>query len=81
MILAHPKTTEILTKTDPPNPACLPQMDDCDAVVLSSESMPSSEPPSGDESSRTLTGNRKVPRWRKKYLVAGLFSDYYKDGE
>ncbi|KAK8390288.1 hypothetical protein O3P69_010163 [Scylla paramamosain] len=57
------------------------EMDDCDAVVLSSESMPSSEPPSGDESSRTLTGHRKVPRWRKKYLVAGLFSDYYKEGE
>ncbi|KAG0718933.1 hypothetical protein GWK47_051534 [Chionoecetes opilio] len=57
------------------------EMDDCDAVVLSSESMPSSEPPSGDESGRTLTGHRKVPRWRKKYLVAGLFSDYYKDGE
>ncbi|KAK4303465.1 hypothetical protein Pmani_024522 [Petrolisthes manimaculis] len=57
------------------------EVEDCDAVVLSSESMPSSEPPSGDESNRTLTGNRKVPRWRKKYLVAGLFSDHYKDDE
>lgn len=32
---------------------------------------------SSDEAKR----NRKVPRWRKKYLVAGLFSDYYKEGE
>nr|XP_045602835.1 uncharacterized protein LOC123761033 isoform X3 [Procambarus clarkii] len=57
------------------------KVDDSDAIVLSSESMPSSEPPSGDESNRTLTGNRRVPRWRKKYLVAGLFSTYYKEDE
>ncbi|KAK9745828.1 AWS domain [Popillia japonica] len=25
--------------------------------------------------------NRKAPRWRKKYLVAGLFSDYYKEDD
>lgn len=31
---------------------------------------------SGDEKK-----NRKQPRWRKKYLVAGLFSDYYKEDE
>lgn len=24
---------------------------------------------------------RKIPRWRKRYLVAGLFSDYYKEDE
>nr|XP_053639713.1 uncharacterized protein LOC128693874 [Cherax quadricarinatus] len=56
-------------------------VDDSDAIILSSESMPSSEPPSGDESNRTLPGNRRVPRWRKKYLVAGLFSSYYKEDE
>lgn len=32
---------------------------------------------SGDEIKRT----KKPPRWRKKYLVAGLFSDYYKEDE
>ncbi|KAK8740388.1 hypothetical protein OTU49_002890, partial [Cherax quadricarinatus] len=57
------------------------EVDDSDAIILSSESMPSSEPPSGDESNRTLPGNRRVPRWRKKYLVAGLFSSYYKEDE
>lgn len=31
---------------------------------------------SGDEKK-----GKKVPRWRKKYLVAGLFSDYYKEDE
>ncbi|CAL4137305.1 unnamed protein product, partial [Meganyctiphanes norvegica] len=55
--------------------------EECDTIIMSSESMPSSEPPSGDESYRTMTAKRKVPRWKKKYLVAGLFSDYYKDDE
>lgn len=32
---------------------------------------------SSDEARR----NKKVPRWRKRYLVAGLFSDYYKEDE
>lgn len=32
---------------------------------------------SGDEAKRT----KKAPRWRKKYLLAGLFSDYYKEDE
>lgn len=32
-------------------------------------------------SSDELKRNRKAPRWRKKYLVAGLFSDYYKEDE
>ncbi|KAF5285438.1 hypothetical protein FQA39_LY16692 [Lamprigera yunnana] len=32
---------------------------------------------SGDESKRT----RRAPRWRKKYLPAGLFSDYYKEDD
>lgn len=31
---------------------------------------------SGDEKK-----GKKVPRWRKKYLIAGLFSDYYKEDE
>lgn len=31
---------------------------------------------SGDEKK-----GKKVPRWRKKYLIAGLFSDYYKEHE
>ncbi|CAH1155038.1 unnamed protein product [Phaedon cochleariae] len=31
---------------------------------------------SGDEKR-----GRKAPRWRKKYLVAGLFSDYYKEDD
>ncbi|XP_066246011.1 histone-lysine N-methyltransferase ash1 isoform X2 [Euwallacea similis] len=33
---------------------------------------------SGDELSKR---NKKIPRWRKKYLVAGLFSKYYKEDE
>lgn len=32
---------------------------------------------SGDDSKK----NKKVPRWRKKYLVAGLFSDYFKEDD
>ncbi|KAK4881903.1 hypothetical protein RN001_005222 [Aquatica leii] len=32
---------------------------------------------SGDEGKKT----RKAPRWRKKYLPAGLFSDYYKEDD
>lgn len=31
---------------------------------------------SGDERK-----GKKAPRWRKKYLIAGLFSDYYKENE
>lgn len=31
---------------------------------------------SGDEKR-----GKKAPRWRKKYLIAGLFSDYYKEHE
>ena len=46
-----------------------------------SESVPSSEPASSDESSRMLLGKRKVPRWRKKFLLAGLFSNFYKEDE
>lgn len=33
---------------------------------------------SGDEGSRR---SRRAPRWRKKYLIAGLFSSYYKEEE
>lgn len=32
---------------------------------------------SGDE----MKKNKKAPRWRKRYLVAGLFSDYFKEDE
>ncbi|XP_047739187.1 uncharacterized protein LOC108666567 [Hyalella azteca] len=41
----------------------------------------SSEPASCDESTRPSHAKRRIPRWRKKYLVAGLFSDYYKQDE
>lgn len=36
---------------------------------------------SGDESAGEVAETKKKPqpRWRKKYLTAGLFSDYYKD--
>lgn len=33
---------------------------------------------SGDELSKK---SKKAPKWKKKYLPAGLFSDYYKDEE
>jgi hypothetical protein len=36
--------------------------------------------PSGDESTKS-SKKKQPPRWRKKYLVAGLFSDYYKEDE
>lgn len=36
-----------------------------------------SDVPSGDESNRGV--RKKQPRWRKKYLTAGLFSDLYKE--
>ncbi|RZC36921.1 histone-lysine N-methyltransferase ash1 [Asbolus verrucosus] len=32
---------------------------------------------SGDE----MKKNKKAPRWRKRYLVAGLFSDYFKEDD
>ncbi|KAF2353483.1 SET domain [Trinorchestia longiramus] len=41
----------------------------------------SSEPASCDEGTRPLHTKRRIPRWKKKYLVAGLFSDYYKQDE
>lgn len=41
----------------------------------------SSEPASSDESTRPIHTKRRIPRWKKKYLVAGLFSDYYKQDE
>ncbi|XP_037079667.1 histone-lysine N-methyltransferase ASH1L-like [Pollicipes pollicipes] len=48
-----------------------------------SESGPSSEVPSGDELHRPAAASSKhklaAPRWKKKkYLTAGLFSDFYK---
>lgn len=45
-----------------------------------SESLYCADVPSGDESSKS--GKKKQPpRWRKKFLVAGLFSDYYKEDD
>lgn len=32
-------------------------------------------------SSDEFRRSKKIPRWRKRYLVAGLFSDYYKEDE
>lgn len=34
-----------------------------------------------DTSSDDSKRNKKIPRWRKKYLIAGLFSDYYKEDD
>jgi len=36
---------------------------------------------SGDELTKGLKMDEKQPRWRKKFLPAGLFSDYYKQDE
>ena len=51
--------------------------------MVISESGPSSEVPSGDELHRPAAASSKTrlaaPKWRKKkYLAAGLFSDFYK---
>ncbi|KAB7505128.1 Histone-lysine N-methyltransferase ASH1L, partial [Armadillidium nasatum] len=54
------------------------EIEDSDSNVMSSECQLSSEAASSDESSRCLKTRKKIPRWRKKHLVAGLFSDYYK---
>ncbi|XP_066993147.2 histone-lysine N-methyltransferase ash1 [Anabrus simplex] len=54
--------------------------DDISDLALPYESLPCSDVPSGDES--TKSGRRKKqPRWRKKFLAAGLFSDYFKEDE
>ncbi|XP_071538356.1 uncharacterized protein ash1 isoform X2 [Panulirus ornatus] len=82
--ISHPSTglPAVISDKEPTfQEEVVKEVDDSDAIILSSESMPSSEPPSGDESIRSLPGNRRVPRWRKKYLVAGLMSDYYKEEE
>jgi hypothetical protein len=50
----------------------------CD--VLPFEMLPCSDVPSGDESTKSCR-RKKQPRWRKKFLAAGLFSDYYKEDE
>ena len=44
------------------------------------EVLPCSDVPSGDESTKSCR-RKKQPRWRKKFLAAGLFSDYYKEDE
>ncbi|XP_023718384.1 histone-lysine N-methyltransferase ash1 isoform X3 [Cryptotermes secundus] len=54
------------------------QDDSCD--VLPFEVLPCSDVPSGDESTKSCR-RKKQPRWRKKFLAAGLFSDYYKEDE
>ncbi|XP_069704596.1 uncharacterized protein ash1 isoform X2 [Periplaneta americana] len=56
----------------------LDQDDSCD--VLPFELLPCSDVPSGDESTKSCR-RKKQPRWRKKFLAAGLFSDYYKEDE
>jgi hypothetical protein len=48
--------------------------------VLPFEMLPCSDVPSGDESTKSCR-RTKQPRWRKKFLAAGLFSDYYKEDE
>ncbi|GLG95421.1 Histone-lysine N-methyltransferase ash1 [Gryllus bimaculatus] len=54
--------------------------DDVSDCVLPYESIHCSDAPSGDESTRSCR-RKKQPRWRKKFLAAGLFSDYYKEDE
>jgi hypothetical protein len=48
--------------------------------VMPFEVLPCSDVPSGDESTKSCR-RKKQPRWRKKFLAAGLFSDYYKEDE
>nr|CAD7255866.1 unnamed protein product [Timema shepardi] len=55
--------------------------DDCSEMTLLFEPIPCSDVPSGDESNKSGR-RRKQPNWKKKSsLVAGLFSDYYKEDE
>lgn len=49
-----------------------------------SDAMPSSDIASDDHDLGKHTGShsrKKQPRWKKRYLQAGLFSDYYKEAE
>lgn len=43
------------------------------------ESIARTDTPSSEVSDRSST--KKVPKWKKKYLPAGLFSEYYKEPE
>lgn len=50
-----------------------------------SDAMPSSDLASDDhdfgKQGNSIRGKRKQPRWKKRYLPAGLFSDYFKEDE
>ena len=50
-------------------------------VTVTAVGAMSSEPASSDESCRSLHVKKRMPRWKKKYLVAGLFSDYFKQDQ
>lgn len=64
-------------------------MEKCFAFIVNSDESMSGEPPvltasgtadaaSEDEGAKNCVKDAKQPRWRKKYLPAGLFSDYFK---
>ncbi|XP_043479533.1 histone-lysine N-methyltransferase ash1 [Leptopilina heterotoma] len=50
-----------------------------------SDAVPSSDLASDDhdfgKQGNSMRGKRKQPRWKKRYLPAGLFSDYFKEDE
>ncbi|KAL7299920.1 hypothetical protein TKK_0007242 [Trichogramma kaykai] len=46
-----------------------------------SDAVPSSDVASDDQNKPTTGRRRKQPRWKKNYLPAGLFSNYYKEDE
>ena len=50
-------------------------------TAVGTSSAVSSEPASSDEGGRYAPAKRRIPRWKKKFLLAGLFSDYYKQDE
>ncbi|KAF4531360.1 hypothetical protein B566_EDAN018103, partial [Ephemera danica] len=54
--------------------------DELPLVPFLSETLFNADVPSGDESTKS-SKKKQLPRWRKKYLVAGLFSDFYKEDE
>ncbi|XP_015112127.1 histone-lysine N-methyltransferase ash1 [Diachasma alloeum] len=53
---------------------------DTESDALPSSDVASDEPELGKQQGSSHT-RRKQPRWKKRYLPAGLFSDYYKDDE
>lgn len=52
--------------------------DDVDEPPPPNNTGPTGDALSEDETSKTDLKDTKQPRWRKKYLPAGLFSDYFK---